>query len=290
MAPKKAASLIGLEELTNNKNGLGKALLAEAIGVFFINYFGCLSCLKPAPQSLSFTVTGSAEEVGALSNHSFTTTPLEFTSQTIAIALSFGLVIFVLVQTLAHVSGAHLNPAITIALLATGKITIIRGILYVIVQCLGAIAGSGVLQILVPENLGATTPSPKVSPTQALGLEFFLGFILVLVVCGVCDPNKPFIKSTAALAIGWTVAVGHITTVGLTGSSMNPARSLGAGLVTGTWTYHWIYWVGPILGGVVASLLYTFIFSAPEAGEYAPVNVEEKELKRLDGKNEDGLA
>lgn len=98
MAPKKAASLIGLEELTNNKNGLGKALLAEAIGVFFINYFGCLSCLKPAPQSLSFTVTGAAEELGPLSNHSFTSGPLEFTSQSIAIALSFGLVIFVLVQ------------------------------------------------------------------------------------------------------------------------------------------------------------------------------------------------
>lgn len=285
MAPKKAASLLGLEELTNNKNGLGKALLAEAVGVFFINYFGCLSCLKPAAQSLSFTVTGSAE-----SNQTWSSAPVEFTSQTIAIALSFGLVIFVLVQTLAHVSGAHLNPAITIGLLATGKITIIRGILYIVVQCLGAIAGSGVLQILVPENLGATTPSPKVTPSQALGLEFFLGFILVLVVCGVCDPNKPFIKSTAALAIGWTVAVGHITTVGLTGSSMNPARSLGSAVVTGTWTYHWVYWVGPILGGVVASLLYTFIFSAPEAGEYAPVNVEEKELKRLDGKNEDGLA
>lgn len=92
MAPKKAASLIGLDELTNNKNGLGKALVAEALGVFFINYFGCLSCLKPSPQALSFTVTGGTENV------TYASSPVEFTSQTLIISLSFGLVIFVLVQ------------------------------------------------------------------------------------------------------------------------------------------------------------------------------------------------
>jgi glycerol uptake facilitator-like aquaporin len=70
-------------------------------------------------------------------------------------------------------------------------------------------------QILVPHNLGATTPSADVDSVRALGLEFFLGFILVLVVCGVCDPNKPFIKLNAALAIGLTVTVGHLTTVSI---------------------------------------------------------------------------
>lgn len=98
MAPKKAASLIGLEELTNNKNGLGKALVAEALGVFFINYFGCLSCLKPPSQTLSLIVNGTAEEVGSLANRTLVSAPLESTAQTLVIALSFGLVIFVLVQ------------------------------------------------------------------------------------------------------------------------------------------------------------------------------------------------
>lgn len=94
MAPKKASSLVGLEELTNNKNGLGKALIAEAIGVFFINYFGCLSCLKPSPQSLNFNFTGGAQDL----NRTFVSNEIEFNSQTVIIALSFGLVIFVLVQ------------------------------------------------------------------------------------------------------------------------------------------------------------------------------------------------
>lgn len=95
MAPKKAASLLGLEELTNNKNGLGKALVAEAIGVFFINYFGCLSCLKAAHQSINFTVTGGES---ALQNVTFTSNSIQFSSQTVAIALSFGLIVFAMVQ------------------------------------------------------------------------------------------------------------------------------------------------------------------------------------------------
>ncbi len=95
MAPKKAASLIGLEELTNHRNNLGKALVAEALGVFFINYFGCLSCLSPGPQSLNFTVTTGSETP---SNVTYASNAINLTSQTVAIALSFGLVIFALVQ------------------------------------------------------------------------------------------------------------------------------------------------------------------------------------------------
>lgn len=97
MAPKKAASLIGLEELTNNKNGLGKALVAEAIGVFFINYFGCLSCLKPTSQSLSLHIL-KPDEPGNGQNVTITSDPIDSTSHTVIIALSFGLVIFTLIQ------------------------------------------------------------------------------------------------------------------------------------------------------------------------------------------------
>lgn len=100
MAPKTGYRL-GLVELTDNRNSLGKSLLAEAIGVFFINYFGCLSCLKPAAQTISFTLKGGDE--AAANNQTYASSPLELSSQTVVIALSFGLVIFVLVQ----VSGAR---------------------------------------------------------------------------------------------------------------------------------------------------------------------------------------
>ena len=96
MAPKKASSIIGLEELTNNKNGLGKALVAEALGVFFINYFGCLSCLKPDAQHISFTVARNAS--AGVPDENFTSSAFSLGTQTVVIALSFGLVIFVLVQ------------------------------------------------------------------------------------------------------------------------------------------------------------------------------------------------
>lgn len=96
MAPKKAASLLGLEELTNNKNGLGKALVAEAIGVFFINYFGCLSCLKAASQTLKFTAIGGDDSTFA--NTTFVSNEIQVASQTVAIALSFGLIVFAMVQ------------------------------------------------------------------------------------------------------------------------------------------------------------------------------------------------
>jgi len=95
MAPKKASSIVGLEELTNNKNGLGKALIAEALGVFFINYFGCLSCLKPATHHINFTVSDPAN---SLVNQVIGSSPFSLNTQTVVIALSFGLVIFVLVQ------------------------------------------------------------------------------------------------------------------------------------------------------------------------------------------------
>jgi len=260
MAGRSLAGRLGVAEVKDNKSGLGKALIAEALGLFFINYFGCLSCT---------------------------------TGNSVIISLAFGFVVFILVQTLGHVSGGHFNPAITAALVVTNKVTLIRGLLYIAVQCLGAIAGSAVLKVLLPtETTSATlglTNLKNVTVAQAVGLEFFLGFILVLVVFGVTDPHKGLVKIVAPLTIGIAVAVGHLTTLDYTGSSMNPARSFGVSVVTGVWEHHWIYWVGPSAGGLVAALVYEYLLAAPQVGDYTPVNIEEKELKRLDGKNDDGL-
>ncbi|CAH0559073.1 unnamed protein product [Brassicogethes aeneus] len=265
---------LGVSELKAKNNNIWKALLAEFIGNVLLNLFGC----------------------GAVVNYKGDV------AGTVLISLTFGLTIFVVVQSLGHVSGAHINPAVTCGMLATGNIKIIKGILYIIVQCLGALAGSGILKALIPEELqesgiGVTMVSStlKLTPIQGLGVEFFLGFILVLTVCGVCDPNRPEAKAAAGLAIGLAVAVGHLVGVQLTGSSMNPARSFGAGVIANVWTDHWIYWVGPILGGISAALLYKHAFAAPSLGplkiieRYTTVVTDEKELRRLDAKMDENM-
>lgn len=251
---------LGMSEVARGGD-LGKCLLAEAIGVFFINYFGCMSCIRLDPPG-------------------FDTDPL-------LIALTFGFVVMVAVQTLGHVSGAHLNPAVTCGAVVAGKVTIIRALLYIIAQCLGAIAGTAFLKTVTPIQfqgaLGSTLLNENITAQQGIGVEFLLGFVLIFVVFGVTDPNKPDSKIPASLAIGLTVAVGHFASIPYTGSSMNPARSLGSAVVANMWDYHWVYWFGPCLGGIAASLLYTYVFTAPpQPTHYSPV-----QMKRLDGKDEE---
>lgn len=250
---------LGMSEVARGGD-LGKCLLAEAIGVCFINYFGCMSCINVGshdPKSL------------------------------VLIALTFGFVVMIAVQALGHVSGAHLNPAVTCGALVTGKVTIIRAVLYIIAQCLGAIAGTAVLKAVTPaeyqKTLGSTAVSEFISLPQAIAIEFLLGFVLIFVVFGVTDPNKPEAKIPAPLAIGLAVVIGHLSSIQYTGSSMNPARSLGSAVVSNLWANHWVYWLGPCLGGIAAALLYTFVFVAPpRTAEYSPV-----QMKRLDGKEEE---
>lgn len=78
------------------------------------------------------------------------------------------------------------------------------------------------------------------APEQGFGVEFLLGFILIFVICGVCDPNKPEMKPIAALAIGMAVSVGHLATIDFTGSSMNPARTFGSAVIANDWEHHWV--------------------------------------------------
>lgn len=135
----------------------------------------------------------------------------------------------------------------TCGLLVAGKISAVRAIFYIIAQCAGAASGVASLQALVsgmpgdgPKGLGHTVINENLSNLQGLGFEFFLGFILVLCVFGVCDENKPDSRFIAPLAIGLTVTLGHLGVVSFTGSSMNPARSFGTALITGLWENHWV--------------------------------------------------
>lgn len=272
--------VLGINEVSSSKviNVLWKALLAEFLGNFLLNFFGCGSVVV-----MSFTANDANKPNYLL------------------VALTFGLVVFVCVQALGHVSGAHLNPAVTAGMLSVGNITVIKAVLYIIVQSIGALAGSATLKALLPEEwhksgLGNTGLNPNITALQGFGFEFFLGFVLVLVVSGVCDPNRPEAKAAGPLAIGLAVSLGHMGAIEFTGASMNPARSFGSAVISGIWDHHWIYWIGPIAGGIVAALIYHNALRAP-----TPTNVkiieryitvaDEKELKRLDGnKDNDNFA
>ena len=178
--------------------------------------------------------------------------------------------------------------------------------------------------------LGVVSLSPGVTPVQGFGIEFFLAFILVLVVCGACDAAKPDSKGIAPLIIGLSVSVGHIigvrcifhlrcfftnylylipnnqeclkyTYTGIqsftvlhlhcaafaqvrrTGAGMNPARSFGSAVVMGSFDDHWLYWVGPILGGMAAGLIYAFVIGPAKESEssnrvYTVAATDEKEV------------
>lgn len=188
----------------------------------------------------------------------------------VAVALAHGLAIGLMVAALGQVSGGHFNPAVTLSMLATGQIAITRAISYIIAQVLGATAGAGVLTLIFPAlgpmgrnnpgvNLGLPGLGPDVSISGALIMEAVMTFFLVLVIFGtVIDPRGP--KAIAPLAIGLIITMDILTGGRITGAAMNPARALGPAIVQQDFTNWWIYWVGPIIGGLIAAFAYTSIW------------------------------
>uniref|UniRef100_A0A1B0CW62 Putative aquaporin major intrinsic protein family n=1 Tax=Lutzomyia longipalpis TaxID=7200 RepID=A0A1B0CW62_LUTLO len=168
---------------------------------------------------------------------------------------------------LGHVSGAHINPAVTLAFLICGQMTILRAILYVIVQCLGAVAGTAGLKVFLPETehggLCHLYLHPDITVTHGVFIELLLTFLLVLCILGVSDENKSDSKFSAALTIGLIVVLGNLSAINFTGASMNPARYFGSAVIAGSWENHWVYWVGPLLGAIVATAVYWGVFRAP---------------------------
>src|SRR5919112_3097045 len=168
-----------------------------------------------------------------------------------------------LVAALGHVSGGHFNPAVTISMLATGQIALTRAVTYVVAQVLGATAAAGVLTLVFPAlgpmgrnnegvNLGLPGLGPDVSITGALIMEVLMTFFLVMVIFGtVIDPRGP--KAIAPLGIGLIITMDILTGGRITGAAMNPARAIGPAIVQQDFTNWWIYWVGPIIGGLIAA-------------------------------------
>jgi aquaporin NIP len=176
----------------------------------------------------------------------------------VGVALTFGLVVMVMIAATGHLSGAHFNPAVTIAFAVTRHFPWREVPVYIGGQIAGASAGAATLFLLFGPvaNLGATVPSGSVM--QSLLLETLLTAALMFVITAVATDTRA-VGELAALAIGFTVAVDALWGGPISGASMNPARSLGPALFSGAWDAHWLYWIGPIVGAILGALIYQFI-------------------------------
>jgi MIP family channel proteins len=181
----------------------------------------------------------------------------------LTVAAAHGLILAVLVTATMRISG-HLNPAVTLGFLAARRIEPMMGMLYIVAQILGAIVAAYVLDWTFPHEaavgarLGGQSLSLDISFGKGIVLEAIATFFLVFVVFGTAvDPHAP---KVGGFAIGLTLTAGILAIGPLTGGSMNPARSLGPAVATGIFEAQGVYWIGPILGGVAAALLYDALF------------------------------
>lgn len=167
------------------------------------------------------------------------------------VAITWGLIVMGMIYAFGEISGAHFNPAVTIAFSYTKKFPVKEVPKYIISQCLGAICASLLVYMFWPESetLGATIPS--IVPWKALILEFLLTFFLMVTIINVSTGSKE-IGTMAGIAIGGIVLLEAMFAGPMTKASMNPARSLGPALVSGQLTHLWLYIVAPILGALVA--------------------------------------
>ncbi|CAF1120714.1 unnamed protein product [Rotaria magnacalcarata] len=178
-------------------------------------------------------------------------------------ALVTGFTIATIVVAFGHISGAHVNPAVTVSFLVACEIDIIRAFCYIGMQLLGAISGSCLLKYIAPSavqgNLGLNTITQGVTVSQAIMVEFIITFVLCYTVHAICDKKRQDIGGSKALAVGLAITVGCLFGGSYTGASMNPARSFGPATVMNTWENHWVYWFGPLTGSIVAAILYTYV-------------------------------
>ena len=183
----------------------------------------------------------------------------------ILIGLANGLAIAVGILAFFRISGAHINPAVTIAAVVTGNACAARGVIYIVFHLAGAVAASALLRIAsdVPDLGVHRVNAAYLNPAAGLGLEIVITFILVTVVFATAvDPRRS--NLLIPFAVGGVVAINSFVALPLTGASMNPARSFGPAFVYSSWAQHWIYWIGPIVGAVAAGVSYTLFFGTEE--------------------------
>ena len=183
----------------------------------------------------------------------------------VGIATAFGLVVMAMIYATGHVSGTHINPAVTIALVATKTMDAKDAIPYILSQLAGAAVAGLTLRVIYPTaiatvHLGTTGLGTNIGFGTGVLVEAILTFLLVFTIFGAAvDKRAP--EGFAGFAIGMVVLFDILVGGPLTGASMNPARTFGPALASGYWVNHLVYWIGPIIGGIVAALLYDGVFA-----------------------------
>ncbi|ODN03843.1 Aquaporin AQPAn.G [Orchesella cincta] len=258
---------MGADRMKINEKALWKCLGSEFLGTAILMFLGIGCVLKlehEATKQLSF----------------------------VGVALCWGFTVATCAQALGGVS-CDINPAVTLACAVAGKIPIVKALMYVLIQCLGALAGTSLLKAITPDDVvgdwGITALAPGITPIQGFTIEVISTFILVLTVFSVNDENRTDVKGSVPLAIGLCVASLVMCSGPFTGASLNPARSLAPSIIAGHFDNHWLYWLGPITGACSASLLYTYVFRALRPDEIEKLEAEmqlkqrEQEAKEAGG-------
>ena len=251
-----------LTSLVNPRNWF-----AEAIATYALVFFGPLSII------LSVVVFGDGLSIESI----------------IMISLGHGAVIGLMVYAFGHISGAHINPAVTIPMMITKKISVQDGIGYIIFQLLGAIIAALSLKAILPE-LGAKVnfgtqggPSELLNSSIMAGItvEIILTFFLVTVIF-LTAVHKKAPAGIHGISIGGMVFLLHLVGVPLTGASMNPARTFGPALISGFWELHWLYWVAPIIGGIIAGVIMNYVFVSKDESKTKSVSRSTSKSQQLE--------
>ncbi|XP_001603421.1 aquaporin AQPAe.a-like isoform X1 [Nasonia vitripennis] len=240
------------------QEGTSTMFLAEVVGTSILIFIGCMGCIgtmgpaPPPPMQMAFT---------------------------------FGLTVNLIIMTFGHVSGAHLNPAVTLGAVMIGLKSIPTGVVYCAAQFIGATIGYGLIKIVTPAllmndgNPSSETPlcvtaiHPEVSVVQALLIEILCTSLILLGACATWDPRCAHTTDSTALRFGLSVAAISFAASPYTGCSMNPARTFGPALWHGAWKHQWVYWLGPMVGAALGTSAYQVLFSPKEA-QSTSVSVE----------------
>jgi aquaporin Z len=233
---------------------LGKKCIAEFFGTFWLVFGGCGSAVLAAKFL--------ADEGG---------TPLNLGIGFVGVSLAFGLTVLTMAYAIGHMSGCHLNPAVSIGLLVGKRFSAGDFVPYVVSQVLGGIAGAGVLYVIASGGPGfsleggfASNGYGEHSPggysmVAALVAEVVLTFFFLMIILGATDRRAP--AGFAPIAIGLGLTLIHLIGIPVTNLSVNPARSTGPALLVGGWALSqlWLFWVAPIVGAVLAGVIYPLI-------------------------------
>jgi aquaporin NIP len=225
---------------------LARRSAAEAIAAFALVFAGCGAAVSNSVYD------GALGQVG--------------------VALTFGLVVMAMIYATGHLSGAHINPAVTLAFTLTRHFPAREAAAYIAAQCAGAIAAALALLAVWPDQpaqLGATVPAAGIGVGSALAYELVLTAILMFTIIAVATDTRA-VGAAAAIAIGGAVGLDALFGGPVTGASMNPARSLGPAIAAWEWRDFWIYVVGPVAGAALAAFAYQAVRGPATTAAAAP--------------------